>query len=94
MKEFIKEKLLELYSSCTTDSWGQVGMFNHRPSIFGDRANEVMEYCKDRKLLSFSTYGGAYGTYKAFTIQDQELRKMCYEALRRNTNYIHNMTRV
>ncbi len=94
MKEFIKEKLVELYSSCTTDSWGQVHMSNLRPSIFGDKANEVMGYCRDRKLLSFGTYGGKYGTYTAFTIEDQELREACSEALRKNPNYIHNMTRL
>jgi hypothetical protein len=93
MKQFIKTTLVNLYRECTTDSFGQVEKFNFTPKVFGELAEDVQQYCKEHKgILSFSTYGWRYGTYTAFTIIDEDIKKSCREALRTNPNYIRNMT--
>ena len=92
MKDFIKNKLVEMHKTCSTDKYGQVGRSNFTPSIFGDKKNEVEQYCKDNKgILQYATYGAAYGTYKAFTIEDTEIRKECHKALKENENYLRNL---
>lgn len=93
MIQFIKETLVEMYKNTTTDKYGQVSRDNFIPSLFGDKRDEVDQFCKENKgVLQFATYGGRFGTYKAFTIEDDEIRKDCNVALRSNPNYIHNMT--
>jgi len=93
MKQFIKETLTEMYNNTTTDKYGQVSRDNFTPSLFGNKRDEVEQFCKENKgVLQFNTYGGRFGTYKAFTIEDDEIRKDCNVALRSNPNYIHNMT--
>jgi hypothetical protein len=92
MKEFIKNTLVEFHRTCTTDSYGQVGISNFTLNLFGDKKNEVEQFCKENKgILRFSTYGWRYGTYVAFTIEDEEIRKACREALRTNENYLRNI---
>lgn len=93
MKEFIKETLVEFHKNCSTDKYGQVHRSNFTPGIFGDRADEVMEYVKRNKgVLSFSTYAASYGgTYKAFTILDQEIQRECSNALVKNKNFLRNI---
>jgi hypothetical protein len=92
MKEFIKNTLVEMYKTTTTDKYGQVAIFYHRLSLFGEKQQEVMDYCKANKgILQFSTYGGSIGTYTAFTIEDEGIRKACQEALRTNENYLRNI---
>ena len=92
MKGFIKMCLVEMHKSTSTDKYGQVSRSNFTPSIFGDMKDEVEQYCKENKgILQYSTYGGSYGTYKAFTIEDAEIRKACREALGKNENYLRNV---
>jgi len=92
MKQFIKDVLVEMHRTVTTDKYGQVGMFNFRPNLFGDRKDEVEQYCKDNKgILQYSTYGGVCGTYKAFTIEDRDIRSACSDALSKNENYLRNV---
>lgn len=90
--EYIKDTLVNFYKTCTTDKYGQVGMHNFTPSIFGIKKDEVEEYCKKYKgILTFSTYGGSYGTYRAFTVDNDEIRKACNDVLRTNQNYLNNI---
>jgi len=92
MKEFITDILVQMHKETTTDKYGQVGRSNFRPSLFGDRKDEVEEYCKKNKgILQYSTYGASYGTYRAFTIEDKDIRKACREALSTNENYLRNL---
>lgn len=92
MKTFIKKKLVEMHIACKTDKYGQVGRSNFTPSLFLDRKDEVEQYCKENNgILQYSTYGASYGTYKAFTIEDAEIRKACSEALSKNENYLRNV---
>jgi hypothetical protein len=92
MKEFIKNKLVELYKNVTTDQYGQVQQNKLTPSIFGDKEDEVEQFCKDNKgILMFSTYGWRYGTYKAFSVEDAEIKKACNDALKTNKNYLTNI---
>jgi len=92
MRQYIKETLMEMYKDVTTDKYGQVSIFNFRPSLFGDKEEEVIEYCSKHKgILQFSTYGNRYMTYTAFTIEDAEIRRCCKEVLKNNPNYIRNM---
>ena len=51
------------------------------------RLNSIVE----KGILQFSTYGGRFGTYKAFTVEDDEIRKACREALDTNKNYLSNI---
>lgn len=90
--DFIKTTLVNLHKTCTTDKYGQVGLFNLTPSVFGNRKDEVEQYCKENKgILTFSTYGGSLGTYRAFTIVNQDIRNACNDALRNNQNYLTNI---
>ena len=92
MKQFIKDVLVQMHRETTTDKYGQVGRSNFTPSLFGDRKEEVEQYCKENKgVLQYSIYGSSYGTYKAFTIEDAEIRKSCSEALSKNENYLRNV---
>jgi len=92
MKGFIKMCLVEMHKTTTTDKYGQVGRHNFTPSVFGDVKDEVEQYCKENKgILQYNTYGSSYGTYKAFTIEDAEIREACSEALRKNENYLRNI---
>ena len=92
MKEFIKMCLVEMHKTTTTDKYGQVSKDKFRPSVFGDKKHEVEQYCKDNKgILEYSTYGWTYGTYKAFTIVDEDILKACSKALSTNENYIRNV---
>lgn len=90
---FIRTTLVDFHKTCTTDSFGQVSIFNFRVSLFGDRKDEVEQYCKENNVLEFSTYGGRLGTYRAFRILDQGIREACQEALRTNEHYINNVNR-
>ena len=92
MKGFIKMCLVEMHKTVTTDKYGQVSRHNFTPSVFGDVKNEVEQYCKENKgILQYNTYGSSYGTYKAFTIEDAEIREACSEALSKNENYLRNV---
>ncbi len=92
MKQFIKETLVEMHKTTSTDKYGQVHRSNFTPSIFGDKAEEVEQYCKDNKgVLRYSTYGASYGTYTAFTIEDKDIRIACSNSLHKNENYIRNV---
>lgn len=93
MRQFIKDTLVELHKTCTTDKYGQVGRSTLTPSVFGERKDEVRQYCKDTNgtVLSFSTYGWQYGTYTAFSIQDEEIRQACSKVLCENENYLRNI---
>ena len=92
MKEFIKDVLVKIHKEVTTDTYGQVGRSNFTPSLFGDRKDEVEQYCRENKgILQYATYGAVYGTYKAFTIEDAEIRQACSEALSNNKNYLRNV---
>jgi hypothetical protein len=92
MKEFIKEVLVQMHKETTTDKYGQVSRSEFTPHLFGDRKEEVEQFCKENKgILNYATYGAIYGTYKAFTIEDPEIREACYEALGENENYIRNV---
>lgn len=92
MKEFIKKTLVEMHKTTTTDKYGQVAISKFTPRLFGEKAEEVEEYCKRNKgILQFSTYGGKLGTFRAFIIQDREIQSACSEALRKNGNYLSNV---
>ena len=95
MKGFIKDVLVQMHRETTTDTYGQVGRSNFTPSLFGDRKDKVEQYCKENKgILQYSTYGASYGTYKAFTIEDTDIRKACSDALSNNENYHRNVNNI
>ena len=92
MKQFIKEKLVEMHKTVNTDKYGQVAKSNYTSRVFGDRGDEVKEWCnKNKGVLSVSTYSWRYGTYEAFTIIDQEISIACSKALANNENYLRNI---
>jgi hypothetical protein len=92
MRQFIKETLVEMHAKTNTDKYGQVGRSNFTPSLFGDMEDEVERYCLYNKgVLSYGTYSAVYGTYRAFTVEDAEIREACSQALSKNENYIRNI---
>tara|TARA_R110000868_G_scaffold411726_1_gene708120 strand:- start:4883 stop:5170 length:288 start_codon:yes stop_codon:yes gene_type:complete len=92
MKEFIKNTLIALHHSCTTDKYGQVHISNFTPSVFGHKEEDVKQYCKENKdILRYGTYGASYGTYTAFTIICPEIKKVCSDALKKNEHYLKNI---
>ena len=92
MKDYIKWCLVEMHKTTTTDKYGQISKSNFTPSVFGGKKSEVEQYCKENKgILQYSTYGASYGTYKAFTIQDADIKNACSRALSKNENYLFNL---
>jgi hypothetical protein len=92
MKQFITDKLVEMHKTCDTDQYGQVPQRNYSPRVFGDKANDVEQYCNENKgILEYSTYGASYGTYTSFTIKDSDIQLACRKALRTNENYLRNV---
>lgn len=91
MKQFIKEQLIKMHKTVSVDKWGQVHQRNYTPGIFGDKKEEVEQYCKTNpNILKYSTYGGRFGNYRGFTVEDDGLKKVCSETLRENENYINS----
>jgi hypothetical protein len=91
MKAFIIKTLVQMHKETTTDQYGQVSRHNFTPHLFGDKSYEVEEYCRKNKgILQYSTFAASWGTYKAFVVEDQEIRKACREALKTNPHYIRN----
>ena len=92
MREFIRKTLVDYYSNCSTDEFGQVRQIF--PSVFGDERFEVEQYCKQNKgILLFGTYSGAFGVYTSFEIIDEEIKRECGQALNRNFNYLNNINK-
>lgn len=92
MKQFIEDTLIEMHKTVCTDKYGQVPRSNFRPSLFKEKKDEVEEYCRNNKgILQYNTFSAVFGTYKAFTIEDKNIRKSCNDALRKNKNYLDNL---
>lgn len=92
IKKIIKTTLVEFYKKCSTDKWGQVHRSNFQEGFFGEKDADVQTFCQANKgILQYGTYGGSFGTYTAFTIEDKEIYKSCSEALRTNPNYLRNV---
>lgn len=82
--------MVQYFKKCSVDKYGQVGVVS--PSeVFGNNANEVLEYLKTDKIISVKTYGGQFGTYKGFSLRydvlDKGLRSKCYAILNENESY-------
>jgi hypothetical protein len=94
VKDLIKEKLVEIHKTCTTDGYGQMGKYNLGiNSLFGKDAQMVEEFVKENKsVILISTYGGSVGTYRAITeIIDPEIKRLCREAFSTNENHLRNL---
>lgn len=92
MRDFIKQTLIDFHKVTTTDKYGQVSTDKLTPYLFGNKGDQVEEYCKENKgILRFVTYGSRYGIYTAFTIECAEIRKACDAALSSNPNYLRNI---
>jgi hypothetical protein len=90
MRNFIEEKMIQYFKTCSVDKYGQVSVVS--PSqVFGNKTKDVLEYLKTDKLISIKTYGGRFGTYQGFSLTydvlDNELRDKCRAILRENENY-------
>jgi hypothetical protein len=95
MREYIKEVLVNVHLTATTDGYGQIGKFNFGiNSLFKDKAEEVLEYNKLHHLFRVNTYGASYGTYKAiYDITDIDIKTACSIAYRKNENRLRNINR-
>ena len=93
-KQFICDSLVNHFSKCNTDRYGQVSVMQPE-LLFGERLEEVKEYIKTHKILAINLYGGRFGEYYGISPQgilDKDIYKKCYDALRNNPNYIYAMT--
>lgn len=90
--DVLKNKMVEVYRTASTDKWGQLSKFNFNLANFGliEQIKKIINE-DPKKTFSYSCYGGRFGTYYAIDINDKELQKKCYDALGKNENYIRNI---
>lgn len=90
MKEFIEEKMVQYFKTCSVDRYGQVGVVNPY-MVFDNKTKDVLEYLKTDKIISIKTYGGRFGEYKGFMwsydVLDEELKNKCRQSMKQNENY-------
>lgn len=93
MRKFIKETLVNVHATCTTDKYGQMGKYNlSMNSLFGKRAKEVEEYAMSNNIFKVSTYGASYGNYRAiWEITDPDIKRECDKAFAKNPNMLRNL---
>lgn len=95
MKDLIKEKLVAYLSNNGVDRYGQIRVLEPN-SVFRDKTAEILEWNETNHLISLCLYGGSCGsTYKGFSVEeinDEEIKKACYDASRENPTYKHAMT--
>lgn len=92
MKQLIKDKLVQMHLSASTDEYGQICRFHYNLDIlFGDAKNEVIEYIKHNPIISISCY--ARSGVCVSSINDQEIKMACNDALKLNKNRIYNLTK-
>lgn len=94
MYKFIKEKLVEVYRTASTDKYGQIGKHNFNIKyLFGEQAEKIMEFVKtDKSIISIGCYGLLGVNYYAVaSINDADIKQACKEALSKNQNYLDNI---
>jgi hypothetical protein len=89
MTSYIGATLALYYLTVKTDKFGQVHQSELKPIIFGDKAEKVIDFCRNNPgTLSFSTYGSrSMGTYQGFQIDDPKIRHACRNSLKLNPSY-------
>ena len=95
MYNYIKDCLVEMHSTCSTDQYGQVSKHDFQPHLlFKERADEVIQYAKENpQILRLDCYGYRYGTYYAFNIICPILQQYANQALKKNPNRLENINR-
>ena len=95
MKNLIEEMMIQYFKKCSVDKYGQVGVIQPS-SVFKEKTEEILEYIKSDNIISISTYGGRFGTYKGFFLEygvhDEDIKRKCYDALKENESYKWAMT--
>lgn len=94
MKNQIKQALVDYLTRDGVDGYGQIQVLQPS-SVFGDKTAEVLEWNKTNKLIGICTYGSRWGNYEGFSvssINDEEIKKACYEARENNEVYRRAMT--
>ena len=93
MREYIKNILVNVYATATTDKYGQINKHNFSLNLlFKEKVNDVLEYIKTNPIIEISTYGGYNMIYKAVSdILDTEIKEECKKAFLSNPNRIRNL---
>ena len=94
MRNQIKEALAEYLTKNGVDGYGQTKVIEPC-DVFKDKTEEVLKWNEEHKLLPIKTYGGRFGIYKGFNvayINDAEIKKACYDAVKNNEVYRRAMT--
>lgn len=92
MENLIREKLVQYYRECSVDRYGQVGVIRAY-DVFKDLTDDVQLYAKENNnMITISTYGSRFGTFRGIEIMDSDLQNECWNALRSNENYVYAMT--
>jgi len=89
-QEQLKEKIVAHYQTASCDSYGQLDIISvHSIAKTEEEVSELSN------LVSVSTYGGRYGTYRAFdpwgTFKCPELESRCKAAFAKNESRIRNV---
>lgn len=88
----IKEKIVNYYRTCTTDGYGQMKTIDIFTFIDGNNQEEL-DYLSS--LMTISTYGWTYGTYKGVSpwhsFKCTDLEAECRKAFAQNENRQRNL---
>lgn len=91
MKEFIKDTLVNVHRTATSDEYGQIGRFNFNIRIFGDMKEDVLKYIKTYPIIEVSTYATAGMCVS--NILDEGIKKACRIAKSQNENVKYNLNK-
>ena len=88
--EELKQNIINHYMTASCDSYGQLSTISIGTIAKTDEQKEALN-----SLINVSTYGGRYGTYKAFnpwhSFKDFELEQQCRKAFAQNENRKRNV---
>lgn len=91
MKNQIFEKIVDYYRNCSTNGYGEITGVICIYEIIGNES----QLSELQSLVQVSTYGGRFGTYKAFNpwgaFKCDKLKQMCNEAFKQNKNRSYNL---
>lgn len=92
MKNTIKEKLINYYRTCSCDKYGQMSTISISSIIDTKNPQELEELSS---LVSISTYGSRFGTYKGInpwgSFKSDDIREECSKAFAQNEERKRNL---
>lgn len=99
-RQEVIDAMLRYYQNETTDQYGQLGCISINflcKDLGRDERGKIEEdYFRELEtIVNVSTYGGRYGSYKAFmpfgSFKDKEVEMRCKEAFSNNVHRLRNL---